>query len=93
MMKTILEKADSGASWHYLKNDDKGVLKDTKPATDQVVNTPNNKVVTSSFKGQTTAFSVLFKTERYAHMFKYTYSTSIISLCKLCDYGFTAIFD
>ena len=58
-MKIILVEADSEASRHYIKNDKKGVLIYIKPATNKVVNIPNNKVMTSSFKGQIPEYSVL----------------------------------
>ena len=58
IMKTILIKGGIGALLHFFKNDDKGDLIYTKPATNQVVNLPNNEVVTSYFKGQISVSSV-----------------------------------
>ena len=63
-MKPIPEKVDSGALQHKLKNDDKGVLMDMKPATNQVVNLSNNKVITSSFKCQIPDSSVPSKNHK-----------------------------
>ena len=54
-IKTILTKSDGGTLQHYFKNYDKDVLINTKPAKNQVVNIPNNKVM--SFKGQILASS------------------------------------
>ena len=90
-MKTILEKADSGASQHYFENEGKGVLIEMKPATNQVVNLPNNKVVTSYLKGQITASSVLSKKVRDSHVLKDILIASLVSLGQICDYGCTDI--
>ena len=78
---------NSGASQQYLKNYYKGFLIDTKPATNQVVNLPNNEVMTYSFKGQIPDSLVLLKNTRDAHVFKDTHSASIICLVQLCDDG------
>ena len=64
-----------------------------KPATNKVVNTPNKKVITSYFKGQTPASSVIPKKPWDANVFKYIHSKSITSLGTLCDDGCTAIND
>ena len=52
---------------HYFKNEEKGVLINMKPATNQVVNLPNNEVMTYYFKGQIPASLVLSKNARYPH--------------------------
>ena len=67
IMKTILEKSDSGASRHYLKNEEKGILINMEPSTNQVVNPQNNEFITFSFKGQIPATSVLSKKSQDAH--------------------------
>ena len=50
IMITILAKADSVSLRHHFKNEDKGVLLNMKSTMNQVVNIPNNEVMTSSFK-------------------------------------------
>ena len=90
-MKTILEKSDSGASQHHFYNEEKGVSINTKPVTNQVVNLPNNKVMTYYFKSQIPASSVPPKKARYTHVLKDLHSASLISLLKLCDDGYTDI--
>ena len=64
-----------------------------KPEMKQVVNLTKNKVVTSSFKGQIPACSILFKNSRYAYVFNYVHSASLVSLGQFCDYGYTAVID
>ena len=86
-MKNILIKADSGSLQHFYKH------YDMKLATDQVVNFPNNKVVTSSFKGQIPASSVISKKSLDANVFKYIHRAYMIYLLQLCDYGRTDILD
>ena len=82
IMKTILAKADSGALSNCLKNEDKDIVINMKPATNQVVNIPNNKVITYSFKAQIPYCSVISQKARDAHVFKYLYSASLVSLGK-----------
>ena len=62
-----------------------------KPATNQVVNIPNNEVVTYSFKGQIPESLVISKKSRDAHVLKDLHSSSLISLVQLCDGGCTNI--
>ena len=64
-----------------------------KPATNQVVNIPNNEVMTSSFKVKILAYSVLSKKAQYSHMFKYIHSEYLKYLGYLCDDGYTDILD
>ena len=64
-----------------------------KQATNHVVNIPNNKVVTSYFKGQIPDSLVLSKKARDAHMFKDIHSTYLICLGKVCDGECTYILD
>ena len=59
----------------------------------QVVNTPNNEVMTSSFMGQIPVSSVLSKKERYENVFKDIHSASLISFGKLCYGGCNDILD
>ena len=82
IMKNLLWKSYSGASLRYFKNKDKGLLRDIKPAMNQVLDIPNNKVTNSYIKGQIPASSVLSKTTRYVNLFKYIHIASLISLGK-----------
>ena len=93
ILKTIIAKLDIGSSQDYFKNYGKGISIDIKPATNQVVNTPNQKVVTYSFKGQMSASSLIYKTLRYAHVLKDIHNASLISLGEFCYYGCTSILD
>ena len=64
-----------------------------KQATNQVIYIPNNEVITSSFKVQIPASSVICKKAQDSHAFKNLHSESIISLRKLFDDGCNAILD
>ena len=93
IIKNTLAKSDSRSLRHYFKNDGKGVLRGIKPATNQVVNSPNNKVMTFSFKAQIQSYSALSKTELDANVLKDLHSASLISLGQVCDDGCTSIID
>ena len=62
-----------------------------KLANNQVVNLPNKKVVTYSFKGQIPESLVISKKSRDAHVLKDIHSSSLISLVQLCDVRCTNI--
>ena len=59
----------------------------------QVVNIPNRKFTTSSFKGKTPDSLVLSKKPGDAHVFKNLHSVSLISLGQLYDDKCTTILD
>ena len=59
-----------------------------KPVANQVVNLSNNEVMTSSFKIQIPASSVLPKKARYAHVFKDLHGAYPISLGQLYGDGY-----
>ena len=62
-----------------------------RPAKNQVSNIPINKVMTSYFKGQIPASSVLSKNSRDSHVFKDLHNASLVYLGQLCHYGCTYI--
>ena len=64
-----------------------------KPATNQVVNIPNNEVMNYSFKGQIPVYSMIPQKARDADVLKYIHGKSLIYLGQLYDDRCTSNFD
>ena len=84
--KTVIAKADSGASKHYIREEDKNILCDIKnDPHGPTVQLPNDATITSTESGFLPLTSDLSTTAKKAHILPELHSASLISLGQLCD--------
>ena len=83
---SVVANADSGASRHYIKEQDAKVLHNVKlDSNGPTVLLPNNASITSTKKGMLPLASQLSHEAKTAHVLPELHSTSLISLGQLCD--------
>ena len=84
---SVVLKADSGASRHYLRSQDAAILRNKKTIVNSPrVSLPNNTVIQGNEQGHlplnTTSLSTM---DTQAHVFPNLLSASLLSLGQLCD--------
>ena len=91
---TIIEKADSGASNSYRRNEEQLVLTDINDTHNgPTVQLPNNATMTAKTTGNIPLSGSLRIHSKKSHIFDVLYSALIISLGQLCDYNWITILD
>ena len=87
----VIAKADSGASRHYIRDDDKSILNFRKKDLGPTVLLPNNDSMTSTESGILPLSGHLNAAAKKAHIFSDLHSASLISLGQLCDDNCTIV--
>ena len=85
IVSSILAKADSGATSHYIRMTDADCLKNTKPYIGPAVLLPDAGSIKPSKMGQLSLSSKLSKQAQTATALPELKSSSLISLGQLCD--------
>ena len=90
---TIL-KADSGATQHYLKQEDSVILENyTKINNGPTVSLPNNTTIQATHRGTLPLPSAISTAAMTAHTFPHLKNTSLLSIGQLCDDDCVAVLD
>jgi hypothetical protein len=91
--KAIFAKADSAASDHYFRDEDRHVLKDIHSITSGPIILPNQTTIKATSSGILPISSELTPEGRTAKILPDLRTASLISVGKLCDDGCKVIFD
>ena len=86
MFTTIIAKADSGASKHFFRYQDRHVLQNITPCLGPPVGLPDGTVIRASHSG-TLPLRHLSAPAKTVQIFKGLKSASLISVGQLCDDG------
>lgn len=83
---TIVTKADSGATNHYIRECDASVLDNVRPVHGPIVNLPNDETLQSIAQG-VIPLPGISPTGRNSHILPGLTSSSLLSMGQLCDDG------
>ena len=86
-------KADSGASIHFVTENDSKILKNIQQTMDTTVVLPNKKKLTANKAGNLPLALALQDRATMAHVLPGMTNTSLLSISQLCDDDCLAIFD
>ena len=89
----VIAKGDSGASSHYLRNEDKTILSHVIKETGPPVTFPNNVLSTANQSGQFPFSDKLSASAKKAMILPELQSSSLVSLGQLCDDNCTVVLD
>ena len=89
---SIILKADTGASKHYLRPNDAQLLTNINTVASPItVHLPNNNTITSTTRGQL-PFKALTDSAKQAYILPSLTNSSLLSIGQLCNENCTAIF-
>ena len=79
--KTTIFKADSGASQHYIRNEDKSMLKNLQFLSNgPKVTLPNCDIIQANETGQLPLPDILSDKSKNSHVFKHITNASLLSI-------------
>ena len=81
----VIAKGDSGASHHYIRQQDQHCLTDIKPNSSARVTLPNAKAISSTKQGNLNLHKSLTSKATNAVILPQLQSSSLVSLGQLCD--------
>ena len=90
---TIAIKADTGASQHYFKLEDRHLLTNVKPVTQSSnIHLPNNTCIQATEQGHATLHQSLPPQATTVQIVPKLTNSSLISIGQLCDHDCVALF-
>ena len=89
----VIAKADSAASDHYFRNEDRHFLGNVNSVTSRPIVLPNQTIITATSKGIIPISTELSPDGRTAKILPELKTALLISVGKLCDDGCKVMFD